>query len=184
MSSIDQGSWSDRTDATSPSATGLGANCDSPSRKSFGDDFIVENSDVFREAIKARNVYAAWARKLTQAKPLILISKISPASWEVRSLNRQRQRRTERRNRFRRPPPPLHLPALSEEKAEERMSKASSLPPQLVRKKRTTSALPSTSQSGETEVIESAPTPSTSTARQPMEREWRLMLMIPRWGHY
>ncbi|GFR29784.1 RNA-directed DNA polymerase from mobile element jockey [Trichonephila clavata] len=45
------------------------------------------------------------------------------------------------------------------------MSKASSLPlRQLVRKKRTTSALPSTSQSGETEVIESAPTPSTSTA--------------------
>ncbi|GFR05639.1 hypothetical protein TNCT_348861 [Trichonephila clavata] len=39
-------------------------------------------------------------------------------------------------------------------------------PRQLVRKKRTTSALPSTStsQSGETEVIESAPTPSTSTA--------------------
>ncbi|GFQ85518.1 hypothetical protein TNCT_249061 [Trichonephila clavata] len=70
MSSIDQGSWSERTDvSTSPSATGLGANCVSPSRKSFGDDFIVENSDVFREAIKARNVYAAWARKLTQAKP-------------------------------------------------------------------------------------------------------------------
>ncbi|GFR29786.1 hypothetical protein TNCT_659361 [Trichonephila clavata] len=69
MSSIDQGSWSDRTNATSPLVTGLGANCDSPSRKSFGDDFIVENSDVFREAIKARNVYTTWARKLTQAKP-------------------------------------------------------------------------------------------------------------------
>ncbi|GFQ71493.1 RNA-directed DNA polymerase from mobile element jockey [Trichonephila clavata] len=68
MTSIDQGSWSDRTDATTPSVTGLGA-CESPSRKSFGDEFIVVNSDVFREAIKARNVYAAWARKLTQAKP-------------------------------------------------------------------------------------------------------------------
>ncbi|GFR21514.1 hypothetical protein TNCT_279711 [Trichonephila clavata] len=68
MTSIDQGSWSDRTIATTPSVTGLGA-CESPSRKSFGDEFIVENSDVFREAIKARNVYAAWARKLTQAKP-------------------------------------------------------------------------------------------------------------------
>ncbi|GFQ70219.1 hypothetical protein TNCT_686311, partial [Trichonephila clavata] len=64
------GSWSERTDvSTSPSTTGLGAHCDSPSRKSFGDDYIVEHSDVFREAIKARNVYAALARKLTQAKP-------------------------------------------------------------------------------------------------------------------
>ncbi|GFR29821.1 hypothetical protein TNCT_555351, partial [Trichonephila clavata] len=55
--------------STSPSTTGLGAQCDSPSRKSFGDDYIVEHSDVFREAIKARNIYAAWARKLTHAKP-------------------------------------------------------------------------------------------------------------------
>ncbi|GFR20163.1 hypothetical protein TNCT_87711 [Trichonephila clavata] len=30
---------------------------------------MVENFDLFRETIKARNVYAAWARKLTQAKP-------------------------------------------------------------------------------------------------------------------
>ncbi|GFR01787.1 hypothetical protein TNCT_415951 [Trichonephila clavata] len=69
MTSIDNGNWSDRSDAPSePSTTGLGASSDSPSRKTFGDDFIVENSDIYREAIRARNVYAAWARKLTQAK--------------------------------------------------------------------------------------------------------------------
>ncbi|GFQ88344.1 hypothetical protein TNCT_231571 [Trichonephila clavata] len=86
-----------------------------------------------------------------------------------RSLNRQRQRRTMRRIRFLRPPPPLHLPRAQRRKSgkrEERMNKASSPPRQLVRKKRTTSALPSTSTSpsGEKDVIESAPTPSTSTA--------------------
>ncbi|GFT59705.1 RNA-directed DNA polymerase from mobile element jockey [Trichonephila clavipes] len=34
-----------------------------------GDDHIAECSDLFREAIQARNVYAAWARKLTNARP-------------------------------------------------------------------------------------------------------------------
>ncbi|GFT33331.1 hypothetical protein TNCV_2383501 [Trichonephila clavipes] len=33
------------------------------------DEFIAENSDLFRETIVAPNVYAAWARKLTTAKP-------------------------------------------------------------------------------------------------------------------
>ncbi|GFS95019.1 hypothetical protein TNCV_4413461 [Trichonephila clavipes] len=47
--------------------TGLGAS--SPSRICFGNDFIAENSDAFRETIKARNVYVAWARKLTTTKP-------------------------------------------------------------------------------------------------------------------
>ncbi|GFV94206.1 hypothetical protein TNCV_1136611 [Trichonephila clavipes] len=61
--------WSDMTDSSvKPAATttGLGA---SPSQTNLGDDHIAENSDVFREAIKARNIYAAWARKLTNAKP-------------------------------------------------------------------------------------------------------------------
>ncbi|GFU83164.1 hypothetical protein TNCV_3737751 [Trichonephila clavipes] len=61
--------WSDMTDSTiQPAAitTGLGA---SPSQTKLGDDHIAEFSDVFREAIKARNIYAAWARKLTNAKP-------------------------------------------------------------------------------------------------------------------
>ncbi|GFT88394.1 nucleic-acid-binding protein from transposon X-element [Trichonephila clavipes] len=61
--------WSEMTDSTvQPAATttGLGA---SPSQTNLGDDHIAENSDVFREAIKARNIYAAWARKLTNAKP-------------------------------------------------------------------------------------------------------------------
>ncbi|GFQ71543.1 hypothetical protein TNCT_551351, partial [Trichonephila clavata] len=49
------------------STPNLGAK--SPSQASLGDDYIAENSDLFRETIKARNVYAAWARKLTQAKP-------------------------------------------------------------------------------------------------------------------
>ncbi|GFS70604.1 hypothetical protein TNCV_2546351, partial [Trichonephila clavipes] len=40
----------------------------SPSRMIAGDDHIAECSDLFREAIQARNVYAAWARKLTNAK--------------------------------------------------------------------------------------------------------------------
>ncbi|GFV58224.1 hypothetical protein TNCV_1288691 [Trichonephila clavipes] len=61
--------WSEMTDSTvQPAAntTGLGA---SPSQTTIGDDHIAENSDVFREAIKARNIYAAWARKFTNAKP-------------------------------------------------------------------------------------------------------------------
>ncbi|GFW56914.1 hypothetical protein TNCV_161441 [Trichonephila clavipes] len=41
----------------------------SPSRMIAGDDHIAECSDLFREAIQARNVYAAWARKLTNARP-------------------------------------------------------------------------------------------------------------------
>ncbi|GFS88772.1 hypothetical protein TNCV_4816661 [Trichonephila clavipes] len=61
--------WSDMTDSTvQPAATttGLGA---SPSRVTTGDELIAEKSDLFREAIRARNVYAAWARKLTNARP-------------------------------------------------------------------------------------------------------------------
>ncbi|GFX78897.1 hypothetical protein TNCV_3911861 [Trichonephila clavipes] len=62
--------WSDKTDSSSPpsnSSTGLGAS--SPSRVTTGDDYIAEKSDIFREAISARNVYAAWARKMTNARP-------------------------------------------------------------------------------------------------------------------
>ncbi|GFT94710.1 hypothetical protein TNCV_435151 [Trichonephila clavipes] len=60
--------WSERTDSTdtSTTTTGLGA---SPSRVTTGDELIAEKSDLFREAIRARNVYAAWARKLTNARP-------------------------------------------------------------------------------------------------------------------
>ncbi|GFU51355.1 hypothetical protein TNCV_1064261 [Trichonephila clavipes] len=61
--------WSDRTDQSAPPqpiSTGLGA---SPSQVIASDDYIAENSDLFREAISARNVYAAWARKLTNARP-------------------------------------------------------------------------------------------------------------------
>ncbi|GFV26952.1 zinc finger protein [Trichonephila clavipes] len=61
--------WSERTDSTDKSAattTGLGA---SPSQTVIGDEYIAENSDIFREAITARKIYAAWARKLTNAKP-------------------------------------------------------------------------------------------------------------------
>ncbi|GFT94140.1 RNA-directed DNA polymerase from mobile element jockey [Trichonephila clavipes] len=46
-----------------------GVAASSPSRLTFDDSFIVENSDLFRETIIARNVYAAWARKFTTAKP-------------------------------------------------------------------------------------------------------------------
>ncbi|GFW56117.1 probable RNA-directed DNA polymerase from transposon X-element [Trichonephila clavipes] len=60
--------WSERTDSTNTSTTttGLGA---SPSRVTTGDELIAEKSDLFREAIRARNVYAAWARKMTNARP-------------------------------------------------------------------------------------------------------------------
>ncbi|GFT94168.1 zinc finger protein [Trichonephila clavipes] len=60
--------WSERTDSTVTltTTTGLGA---SPSRVTTGDELIAEKSDLFREAIRARNVYAAWARKLTNARP-------------------------------------------------------------------------------------------------------------------
>ncbi|GFT88423.1 hypothetical protein TNCV_1294451 [Trichonephila clavipes] len=63
-------SWSDRTMPSSDVGTATaGAGAISPSRLSFDDSFIVEHSDLFRETIIARNVYAAWARKLTTAKP-------------------------------------------------------------------------------------------------------------------
>ncbi|GFW35164.1 MULE domain-containing protein [Trichonephila clavipes] len=61
--------WSNRTYSSEPPptiTTGLGA---SPSQTKIGDEHIAEFSDVFREAINARNIYAAWARKLTNAKP-------------------------------------------------------------------------------------------------------------------
>ncbi|GFW42983.1 hypothetical protein TNCV_435561 [Trichonephila clavipes] len=61
--------WSDMTDSSvQPAATTTGLVA-SPSQTQLGDDHIAEFSDVFREAIKARNIYAAWARKLTNAKP-------------------------------------------------------------------------------------------------------------------
>ncbi|GFU78851.1 hypothetical protein TNCV_4024151 [Trichonephila clavipes] len=62
--------WSDRTDLSAPpqsTSTGLGAS--SPSQVNAGDEYISEHSDLFREAICARNVYAAWAGKLTNARP-------------------------------------------------------------------------------------------------------------------
>ncbi|GFV89010.1 hypothetical protein TNCV_4912101 [Trichonephila clavipes] len=62
--------WSDRTELFAPpqsTSTGLGAS--SPSQVNAGDEYIAEHSDLFREAICARNVYAAWARKLTNARP-------------------------------------------------------------------------------------------------------------------
>ncbi|GFV07514.1 RNA-directed DNA polymerase from mobile element jockey [Trichonephila clavipes] len=52
--------WSERTDVTEQQPP------NSPSRMIAGDDHIAECSDLFREA---RNVYAAWARKLTNARP-------------------------------------------------------------------------------------------------------------------
>ncbi|GFT87229.1 nucleic-acid-binding protein from transposon X-element [Trichonephila clavipes] len=55
--------WSERTDVTEQPQP------NSPSRIIAGDDHIAEFSDLFREAIQARNVYAAWARKLTNARP-------------------------------------------------------------------------------------------------------------------
>ncbi|GFV84666.1 hypothetical protein TNCV_4296481 [Trichonephila clavipes] len=61
--------WSDRTDQSAPpqpTPTGLGA---SLSQVIAGHDYIAEHSDLFREAILARNVYAACARKLTNARP-------------------------------------------------------------------------------------------------------------------
>ncbi|GFT12359.1 hypothetical protein TNCV_3047211 [Trichonephila clavipes] len=70
VSMTSNSNWSDRTDSTLPpsnSTTGLGAN--SPSRVTTGDEYIAGKSDIFREAICARNVYAAWARKMTNARP-------------------------------------------------------------------------------------------------------------------
>ncbi|GFU07910.1 hypothetical protein TNCV_2806681 [Trichonephila clavipes] len=55
--------WSERTDDTEKQPP------ISPPRMIAGDDHIAECSDLFREAIQARNVYAAWARKLTNARP-------------------------------------------------------------------------------------------------------------------
>ncbi|GFR08230.1 hypothetical protein TNCT_208061 [Trichonephila clavata] len=68
MTSCAQENWSERTDVSTPTTTPPNLGAKSPSQVSVGDDFA-DNSDLFRETIKARNVYAAWARKLTQAKP-------------------------------------------------------------------------------------------------------------------
>ncbi|GFV93316.1 hypothetical protein TNCV_3685391 [Trichonephila clavipes] len=68
MTSIE--SWSERTEHSSNTqinTAGLGAI--SPSRTCIGNEYIAEHSDLFRETIVARNVYSAWARKLTTAKP-------------------------------------------------------------------------------------------------------------------
>ncbi|GFR28914.1 hypothetical protein TNCT_532041 [Trichonephila clavata] len=60
MTSIENGSRSERTDdLTKTSTAGLGACSTSPSQIPFGDEYVTENSVVFRETIKARNVYAA-----------------------------------------------------------------------------------------------------------------------------
>ncbi|GFR03051.1 RNA-directed DNA polymerase from mobile element jockey [Trichonephila clavata] len=69
MTSCENESWSERTDNSTPMTSTPNLGAKSPSQALLGDDYIAENSDLFRETIKARNVYAAWARKLTQAKP-------------------------------------------------------------------------------------------------------------------
>ncbi|GFR09857.1 hypothetical protein TNCT_313841 [Trichonephila clavata] len=69
MTSCTIENWSERTDDSVPMTSTPNLGAKSPSQALLGDDFIAENSDLFRETIKARNVYAAWARKLTQAKP-------------------------------------------------------------------------------------------------------------------
>ncbi|GFR34149.1 RNA-directed DNA polymerase from mobile element jockey [Trichonephila clavata] len=69
MTSCANESWSERTDDSTPMTSTPNLGAKSPSQALLGDDYIAENSDLFRETIKARNVYAAWARKLTQAKP-------------------------------------------------------------------------------------------------------------------
>ncbi|GFQ70669.1 retrovirus-related Pol polyprotein from transposon opus, partial [Trichonephila clavata] len=199
------GSVLQQTDvSTSPSTTGLGAHCDSPSRKSFGDDYIVEHSDVFREAIKARNVYAAWARKLTQAKPSDpdlqnfhlqvgkpgeiannLLIKLQVPLFKIPANEKELDKiilraktqvvepaaaakNHEENSLPAAPSSPPPFPRSAKKKREKRRADEQGfIPPrQLVRKKRTTSALPSTSTSpsGEKEVIESAPSPSTSNA--------------------
>ncbi|GFT43672.1 hypothetical protein TNCV_1060331, partial [Trichonephila clavipes] len=57
-------------DSTSPPSTSTtGLRAISPSQVITGDEYIAEKSDLFREAICARNVYAAWARKMTNARP-------------------------------------------------------------------------------------------------------------------
>ncbi|GFW95050.1 uncharacterized protein TNCV_4685721 [Trichonephila clavipes] len=66
MTSIE--SWSERTEQSSSQTNTAGLGAISPSRICFGDT-LAENSNLFRETIVARNVYAAWARKLTTAKP-------------------------------------------------------------------------------------------------------------------
>ncbi|GFV37962.1 hypothetical protein TNCV_2663751 [Trichonephila clavipes] len=62
--------WSDRADqSATPQTASAGLGALSPSQVHAGDEYIAENSDLFREAICARNVYAAWSRKLTNARP-------------------------------------------------------------------------------------------------------------------
>ncbi|GFV94251.1 hypothetical protein TNCV_1137061 [Trichonephila clavipes] len=63
---VDEDAIESNPDYPAATTTGLGA---SPSRVTTGDELIAEKSDLFREAIRARNVYAAWARKLTNARP-------------------------------------------------------------------------------------------------------------------
>ncbi|GFQ92969.1 hypothetical protein TNCT_173801 [Trichonephila clavata] len=49
---------------------GLDANdTKSPSQTSYDDEYVVEHSDIFRETTKTRNVYAACAHNMTQARP-------------------------------------------------------------------------------------------------------------------
>ncbi|GFU02593.1 hypothetical protein TNCV_3755111 [Trichonephila clavipes] len=60
VSMTSNSNWSEGTDSTIPpstSTTGLGAIL--PSRVNTGDEYIAEKSDLIKEAICARNVYAA-----------------------------------------------------------------------------------------------------------------------------
>ncbi|GFT96929.1 hypothetical protein TNCV_5107291 [Trichonephila clavipes] len=138
--------WSDRTDISAPpstTSTGLGA---SPSQSNISDDYIAEFSDVFREAISARNIYAAWARKLTNAKPSD--PDVQLYHQEVKKAGRRTSPAEEPRGEkagsgF----SSLHLPPPLPVRAERRRSEASmptaSLPPkQLVRKTRSPRSSP------------------------------------------
>ncbi|GFW90432.1 hypothetical protein TNCV_1390491 [Trichonephila clavipes] len=123
----------DSSDKPAATTTGLGA---SPSQTNLGDDHIAENSDVFREAIKARNIYAAWARKLTNAKPSD--PDLQTYHMEVKKAGQSfllHRRTTRRKNRQRSLLPPSNSPRKGR-KGKRSVDADGFAPKQLVRKAR------------------------------------------------
>ncbi|GFV66531.1 hypothetical protein TNCV_2276181 [Trichonephila clavipes] len=104
--------WSERTVDTEHQPP------NSPSRVIAGDDHIAECSDLFREAIKARNVYAAWARKLTNARPNDpMMQSYSPGGDEGRVSDPPAEKKNEEKKPKAVSPPPPASPRSKGRKA-------------------------------------------------------------------
>ncbi|GFT87337.1 hypothetical protein TNCV_1447791 [Trichonephila clavipes] len=138
--------WSERTDSTDKSTattTGLGA---SPSQTVIGDEFIAENSDIFREAITARKNLRGLGPQTHKCKThRSRCTALPPGSSESRVKNKPvvptPSKNQEAAKPAAVPPPPPTLPARVEKGNEASIRRLRS-PKQLVRKARSPRSSP------------------------------------------